>query len=283
MEKPVAVAKVRLQAERAEHEAKRTWVPVLARVGLVAKGVSFGIVGALAIGLAAGAGGKATSREGALATLAGDVWGEILLVLLALGFAAYALWRFSEPFLERADDGFKKYAKWAGWIGRGLIYAGLTYGTVDILLGSGGGKSQNERAQETTATVLSWPGGQWIVGVVGGAIAAAALFNGYRAVSRSFRDRWKTQEMSEAALRWGTRAGVVGLLARMIVFGLIAWFVIKAAVEYDPNKAIGLDGALQKLSHQSYGPWLLGLTAAGLIAYGLFCLVEARYRKVEPR
>ena len=89
--------------------------------------------------------------------------------------------------------------------------------------------------------------------------------------------------MSSAALKWGTRVGVVGLLARMVVLGLIGAFLVKAAVEYDPKEAIGLDGALQKLIHQSYGPWLLGLTAAGLVAYGLFCLVEARYRDVKPR
>jgi hypothetical protein len=67
-----------------------------------------------------------------------------------------------------------------------------------------------------------------------------------------------------------------------VVFGLIGWFLVKAAVEYDPKEAIGLDGALQKLVHQSYGAWLLGITAGGLIAYALFCFVEARYREVKP-
>ena len=72
--------------------------------------------------------------------------------------------------------------------------------------------------------------------------------------------------------------GVVGLLARAVVFGLIGWFLGKAAVEYDPDEAIGLDGALAKLTEAPYGPLLLGLTAAGLIAYGLFCIAQARYR-----
>jgi hypothetical protein len=74
--------------------------------------------------------------------------------------------------------------------------------------------------------------------------------------------------------------GVVGLLARAIVFCLIGAFVIKAAVDYNPRNAIGLDGALQKLANESYGSWLLGLTAAGLVAYAVFCLVEARYREL---
>jgi hypothetical protein len=284
MQKSVASGELRLRSTNVEQEAKREWVPALARIGLFAKGASFAIVGGLAVALAAGEGGKAASREGALATIGTETAGKILLVLLAFGFAAYAAWRFSEPFLEDADeDGIKKYGKWAGWIARGAIYVGLTYATIQILIGSGGNHSQNAKAHKATAEILSWPGGTWLVGIAGAAIAGVGLYNGYRGVSRKFRKRWKTGEMSRTACKWGTRVGVVGLLARMVVFGLIGWFLIKAAVEFDPNKAIGLDGALQKLVHQSYGPFLLGLTAAGLIAYGLFCVVEARYRDVQPR
>jgi hypothetical protein len=87
--------------------------------------------------------------------------------------------------------------------------------------------------------------------------------------------------MGSAARRWGGRVGTFGHVARGVVFGLIGVFVIKAALEYDPKEAIGLDGALQKLASAAYGPYLLGVTAAGLIAYGLYCLVDARYRDVS--
>ena len=284
MDKSLAAGEVRHRAAQLEGNAKRQWVPALARVGLLAKGVSFAIVGGLAVALAAGEGGKATSREGALATIADESGGEVLLVLLALGFAAYALWRFSEPFLEDGDDdGVKKYGKWAAWIGRGVVYAALAYGTVKLLVSAGGNQSQNAKAHKATAEVLSWPAGTWLVGIAGACVVGVGLYNGYRGVARKFRDKWKTGEMNQAALKWGTRVGVVGLLSRMVVFALIGCFLVKAAVEYDPKEAIGLDGALQKLVHQSYGPWLLGLVAAGLIAYGLFCVVEARYRDVKPR
>jgi hypothetical protein len=74
--------------------------------------------------------------------------------------------------------------------------------------------------------------------------------------------------------------GIVGLFARAVVFGLVAWFLVKAAVEFDPDEAVGLDGALRKLADAPYGPLLLGVTAAGLVAYGLFCVAQARYRRV---
>jgi hypothetical protein len=261
------------------------WYAALARAGLVAKGISFGIVGALALKLALGAGGAATSRQGALQELARHSFGKIALIALAIGFAAYAAWRFVQAFAERDDSSekgaAKKWAKRAGYVGRGLIYAGLTFSTIKILSGSGGGGSQNQKAHKTAATVLSWPGGTWIVGIVGAAIVAAGLWNLYRGVSRKFEDRWRTGELSARARKWGGRVGEVGHVARGVVFGLIGIFIVKAAVDYNPKDAIGLDGALQKLAHASYGPYLLGLTAAGLICYGVFCLVDARYRDVS--
>jgi hypothetical protein len=271
---------------RAEAESGSGWYAVLARVGLVAKGVSFGIVGILAIKLALGNGGSATSREGALKTLAQHGFGKVLLVLLAIGFAAYAIWRFVQAFAEREqEDGeegaAKKWGKRAGYIGRGLIYAGLAASTVKILLGSGSGQSQNGRAHKTTAVLLSWPGGVWIVGIAGAIIVGIAAWNAYRGVTRKFEDRWRSGGMSELARTWGGRAGVAGHLARAVVFTLIGAFIIKAAVDYNPNDAIGLDGALQKLTQASYGAYLLGLTAAGLVCYGLYCLVDARYRDVS--
>ena len=269
---------------RAKARSGTGWYAVLARVGLVAKGISFLIVGALAIELAVGHGGKATSRQGALQAIAQHWYGKIALVLLAVGFAAYALWRFVQAFAE--DDGSgdaetaaKTWAKRAGYVGRGLIYAGLTFTAIKVLFGSEGG-SQNESAHHTAAAILSWPAGTWIVGIVGAAIVAAGLWNLYRGLTRKFEDRWRGARGSGAE-QWGARIGVVGHLARGVVFTLIGIFVVKAALDYDPKAAIGIDGALQKLAHASYGPYLLGVTAAGLVCYGLFCLVDARYRDVS--
>jgi hypothetical protein len=257
------------------------WIEILGRVGLVAKGVSYALVGYLALRLAFGAGGTATSRQGALATIASTGWGKALLIALALGFAAYALWRFAETIWPQGDDGFlKKTGKRLGTLGRGLIYAGLTYSAFKIAFGSSGQQSQNAKAHKATAEVLSWNHGTWLVGAAGACVLAAGLYNAYRGLTKKFTKRWNVRAMGEGARRWGERAGVAGLLARGVVFGLIGVFVIKAALEYNPKDAIGLDGALQKLANQTYGEWLLGLTAAGLIAYAIFCFAESRYRRV---
>jgi hypothetical protein len=271
---------------RREAERGTGWYAWTARGGLVAKGVSYAIVGVLAMQVALGEGGKVTSRGGALATIAQGGLGKALLAVLALGFAAYALWRFVSAFAEREDDDdasgtAKNWGKRAGYVGRGLIYAGLTYTTIRILSGDGGGQSQSQEAKSTTAGVLDWPAGRWLVGLAGLAIVGAGAWNAYRGISGKFEEEWRTGRMSASERRWGSRAGTAGHLARAVVFALIGIFLVKAAVEYDPREAIGLDGALQKLAAATYGSVLLGVTAAGLVAYGLYCLVDARYRDVS--
>jgi hypothetical protein len=262
----------------AKQAARSPWVAWAARVGLVAQGVSYGIVGVLALLLALGQGGSAESRTGALQKLAGSTLGVALLVALAVGFACYALWRLSQAVFDREGEGTdgSGLAKRASYFGKAAIYGVLLVATIDIVQDGRGGGS-NEKQQ--TAGVLDWPAGRWIVLGVGIGIGAYAVFQGFRAFSESFMDdmRGGLGRGERQALRV---LGIVGLFARAVVFGLVAWFLVKAAVEFDPDEAVGLDGALRKLADAPYGPLLLAVTAAGLVAYGLFCVAQARYRRV---
>lgn len=270
---------------RRKAEAGSGWYEWVARIGLVAKGISYGILGVLAIGVALGKGGETTSRSGALAELAQHPYGKVLLIVLAIGFACYALWRIVQAFAERADDPdaegeAKKWATRAGYLGRAAIYAGLAYVSVKILLGSHVQQSQDKQARQHTAEALSWPAGRWIVAAAGLVIIGAGLWNLYRGVAQKFADKWRGG-MGQSAKTWGAWIGTIGHIARAVVFTLIGLFITKAAIDYDPKEAIGLDGALQKLAQHSYGSWLLGITAAGLIAYGVYCLFDAWYRDVS--
>ncbi len=257
---------------------ERRWVERLARFGLVAQGVSFGLVAVLALELALGNGGKATDRQGALQTLAHNGAGRLLVIALAVGFGAYALWRIYQAVKGRGAEGESEGAwKRISSLGKAAIYAVLCTAAVKALLGSSSGGNEEKKA---TGGVLDWPGGRWLIGIVGVAFLIAALWNFWRGVSGRFRKQLKTGEMSASELRWTTRIAVVGLVARAVVFALIGVFLIKAAAEFDPKEAIGLDGALRKLAAGPHGPWLLGLVAGGLFAFGLFCLIQARYREV---
>jgi Domain of Unknown Function (DUF1206) len=252
---------------------------LLSRAGFVARAVVYAIIGVLALKLALGHGGKLTNQEGALHTVAHQPFGHLLLTLLALGLGGYSLWRFVRAAIghgpEGSDSGFERLAALAS----GIAYGAICVLAVEILLGAGGGGGSTT-PKKAAAGILAWPAGTWIVGTAGVVMIGVALYQGYRGVTRKFLDDSKVEEMGPRMKEWISRVGTVGHLARMVVFGLVGVFLLKAAIDYRPSKAVGLDGALAKIVHRSYGPLLLGLVAAGLIAFALYSLSDARYRKI---
>jgi hypothetical protein len=273
--KPRPVQRVEVGGEKVARSSGFEW---LARAGFVARGLIYGLIGILAIKLALGAGGKTTDQAGALKTISQQPFGQVLLILVAIGLAGYALWRLIHALIghgpENSDSTFDRVAA----LGSGIVYAGLCAIAIEILLGSGGSSSGD--THRTTAGVFGWPAGTWLVGIAGAVLIGVALYQGYRGLSKDFLKDSKTEEMSPTIRSWIKWIGTFGHLARMVVFGLVGVFLIKAAIDFNPNKAVGLDGALAKLAHNSYGPFLLGLVAAGLIAFGVYSLSDARYRRI---
>jgi hypothetical protein len=262
--------------------ADNPWTERLARFGHLARGVTFCLVGVLALEVAFGIGGKITDRKGALQTLAGDPFGRALLGVLAVGLGGYALWRFAQALLGEKLETGEDVSVWKriGNVGKGLLYSGLCVICATLVFQadeSGGGKKEEDRA---TAWILEQPAGRWLVAVIGVAIVGAGLFNFFRGVTGGFRKDLKEEQMGRAERRWYTAIGFVGHLARAVVFLLAGLFLLKAAYEYDAKEAIGLDGALAKVARAEYGTFLLILVASGLFAYGLFSIVQARYREV---
>ena len=138
----------------------------------------------------------------------------------------------------------------------------------------------SSKPHRTTAGVFDWPAGRWLVGLAGIVLLGVAAYQLAKGVRRTFLEELKTGEMSTGTQTWITWIGTIGHVARAIVFGLVGWFLLKAAYEFDAKEAVGLDGALTKILKAAYGPWLLGFTAAGLIAFGIYSISEARYRKI---
>lgn len=273
--KPRPVEHAQVGGEKVARSAGFEW---LARAGFVARGLIYGIIGTLAVKLAVGAGGKTTNQQGALKTIAHQPFGKALLILAAIGLAGYALWRFVHLLIGHGPEGSDSTFDRVAALGSGLVYAGLCTVAVEILLGSGGNSSGN--AQKTTEGVFGWPAGTWLVGIAGAVLFGIGLYQGYRGISKDFLADSKTEQMSAKVRIWIEWIGSFGHLARMVVFGLVGVFLIKAAIDFSPQKAVGLDGALAKLAHNPYGPFLLGLVATGLIAFGLYSLSDARYRRI---
>jgi hypothetical protein len=251
---------------------------VLSRAGFVARALVYGIIGVLAFELVIGHGGKITNQQGAFRTVAAHSFGHLLLALLAVGLGGYAIWRLFRAALghgrESADSGIER----VGALGSGIVYGLMCVVAVQILTGPGTSGSGN--TSKTASDVFGWPAGRWLVGAAGLVLAGVAIYQFIRGVRRKFLDDSKTEQMRPTLKHWFTIVGTIGHVARAIVFGLVAIFLLKASYDYKANEAIGLDGALAKLYHASGGPLLLGAVALGLVAFGCFSLVEARYRRI---
>src|SRR4051794_30550837 len=259
-----------LAAQRRAHRAASSEeVGWAGRAGLVARGVVYAIIGLLALKLALGDGGKATNQQGALHTIAQQPFGKLLLILVAVGLFGYALWRLVRAAIGHGPEGSDDTKERVAGVVSGLAYAALCVTAIKILIGSGGGGGASSHPDKTTGGILDWPGGVVIVAVAGLIIAGVGLEQGYKGIKRKFLEKSKTEEMGPRMRQAFTAVGVFGHLARMVVFVMIGYFLVKAALDYDPDKAVGLDGALATLGQSSYGPFLLGVVAAGLIGFAL--------------
>ena len=250
---------------------------VFARVGLVARGVVYGVVGILALKLAVDAGGKTTSQQGALKEIARQPFGEFLLIATAVGLAGYAIWRLVRAAVGHGRETEDSTIERIGGLVSGIAYGSLCVAAIQIVVDAGAGSAS---ADQPTGGVLGWPGGTWIVGIAGLIVIGEGFHQGYKGVAKTFLEKSKTEQMSPKVKRAFTALGVFGFLARMVVFVLVGYFLVKAAIDYNPKEAVSLDGALGTVAHAPLGPLALGLVAAGLIGFGLYSLADARYRKV---
>jgi len=283
IERMNSIAKGRDRASRAASSAassvKRTvsvpgWMRTLARVGFVAKGVVYLIVGSLAVQGIAGGG-----QKGALNEIAQQPFGRILLSIVALGLAAYACWRFVsgaiDPHDQSSDDA-KGIGKRIGYVCSGVAYAALAISAANIVMRNSGGGG-GDGAQHWTGRLLDMQFGQFLVGIVAAGVLLGGAHQLKQAISADFRENFRLGDMSAAERTWATRAGRLGHAARAVVYALIAFFLGQAALSDRAEEAGGLGKALQTLQQQPYGSWVLAVAGLGLVAYGLYCFVVARY------
>lgn len=259
------------------------WIDGLARAGYVAKGVVYAVIGILAIREATNTGGKTSGTSGAFQSLGTNPFGIVLLILLAAGLLGYALWKLVQGVMDPEDKGndFMGIVRRAAYVGSALIYGGLSLTAAQEVIGSEGKKDAKD---DLTAQVLGYhpPLGQILVALVGLVVIGVGLYQLHAAIKAKFMDDLKLDEMREVEEHWTRGFGSLGTTARAVAILIAGGFVVLAAYQSDPSEARGLGGALHTLSQQPYGPYLLGVVAIGLITYGLFMFMIARYRRVDP-
>lgn len=278
----------RASAERARagvhHAARRAspGIEALGRAGYAALGVVYALVGVLAVRAAAGAGGATTDTHGALGQIIAAPFGRVLLALVALGLVGYALWRFVQATLDTEGKGTGPggLAGRVGFVVTGVVYLGLAASAARLVANRGGGGNGDATAQDWTARFMAAPFGRWLVGFAGVVVVGLGLFQFYRAYRADFRDVLRRDALGGTVERVVVTLGRAGYAARGVAFVVIGVLLVVAARQDRPQDARGLGGALATLAAQPFGPWLLGVVAAGLFAYGLFLLALARYRRI---
>jgi uncharacterized protein DUF1206 len=252
-------------------------VKLLGRFGLAARGIIYLLLGWVALLLATGKRHPEADQRGAMQELIRHTGGFLLLWAIAIGLSGYALWRWSEAAFGVVGEGRDWKPRVQSLI-RGIIYAFFAASAFN-LLAHHNTQSQAGQSELFTAKAMTHRGGRVLVGIVGAIIIVVGLALVYEGVTRKFKKYFDMSGMPPFSRRLVWFLGTVGTTARGLVFALAGYFVLQAAWKYQPQKARGLDGALQTVANSSTGRWLVGLVAIGLIFFGLYGLAEAFWRR----
>jgi hypothetical protein len=257
------------------------WVERVARLGYIAKGVIYAVIGFLALREAVGAGGRATDPSGAIQSIGAQPFGGVMLALLAVGLACYALWKVVQGVKDPDGKGSDAHGivRRVAYVGSGALYGLLAYTAAQSILGA---EDTSEDAATASAMAFQPPVGPILVWLVGVVVVAVGLYQLYAAYEAKFRDDLRLHRMDETEERWVIYAGRIGTAARAIAIGVAGVFLLLAAFQSDPSEARGLGAALETVQHQPLGPYMLGTIAIGFLVYGAFMFAIARYRRIDP-
>ncbi len=274
-----AVEDAKGHAETAARHA-RPWVRVMARLGYVAKGVVYATIGLLAMLEALGMGGKTASPDGAMRSIGSQPLGGLLLVLLSVGLFGYAAWKVVQGVMDPDDRGSDAHGvvRRVCYVGSGAIHGLLAFTAAQSVFGA---EDSSEDAMAASAMAYQPPIGRILVAVVGVIVIGVGLYQLYAAYNAKFRGELALGRMGGAREVWTTLLGRIGTAARAVAIGAAGAFLLLAAYQSDPKETRGLGGALETIQDQPLGSYMLGVIAAGLVLYGAFMFLVARYRYID--
>jgi hypothetical protein len=265
-------------ADQVEEVVERhPWIETVARLGWLSKGVVYGLMGVLAFAIARlEPGSEDASPEGALSLVLERPGGRYLLGAVGVGLALYSAWRLLSVVLERRD-GLEGWLHRLGYLFSGVFYGLLTVTAIRSAL-AGHDPERSTTVERVSSSLLGSSVGRWLVLIGGLIVIGVAGYFIREAVGRRFRDELDLGDAGKGERRLIDIVGVTGHLGRGLVTFLVGLFVTVAAVRVDPDEARGFDRALRSVAETSWGTYVVGAAAIGLITYGLFCLVSLRHR-----
>ncbi|MBM0278753.1 DUF1206 domain-containing protein [Micromonospora tarensis] len=267
----------------AEATASRTadsrWLELLARAGFIGYGILHLLFAWLALQIAFGTSSDDGDQSGALRTLSAQPLGKFLVIAVGVGLLAMAIWQALEAAVgHRAERGRERAVERLASAGRAVVYLYFAWTAFKVFKDASSNSADQQEA--LTGKLMTSSGGRWLVGLAGVVLAVIGVGLVIYGIRKRFEKHLKTGEMSPKTRRLARRLGIAGYVAKGVAYGIAGLLIIVAAVNYDPEKARGLDAALHTLGEQSYGTFLLTLVALGIAAFGVYCFLQSRYRKV---
>ncbi|AIE84732.1 DUF1206 domain-containing protein [Fimbriimonas ginsengisoli] len=252
------------------------WLQRLARLGYVAKGVIYLLIGAFAFMAAIGYGGKKTNQAGAINSIRDLPFGNVLLIGLGVGLAGYAVWRLVEA---AGDPEGKGTLKRIGYVISALAYGGFGYAALSVAFTGDEARSQ---PQQSAARLFGLPFGAQLGMALAAGFVVGAFVQIANGLGGKFLKALKREEMSEDQFSLARWTGGIGLIARGALFGLIGWLLWRASSDHNAGEAGGIDRALTTVAQAPFGSFLLAMMGVGLVCYGIYMWVEARFRRMTP-
>jgi len=258
-------------------------IELLARVGFLVKGVLYIVVGALALQVAARTGGRVTGTRGALTTVLGQPFGRTLLLVAAIGLLGYAVWRVLQGLFDpdRLGHDWRGLAIRASFVARGVVHAALGRQAFRLYRGLSAPAGTSER--DVAIEAFRWPLGDWLVVLAGLGLIGFAVQQVYAAITCRLERNLDVDVMRREAGEWAVGLSRFGVAARAVVFALLGWAFVVAGWLRDPSEVDTTTSSLRTLAAQpgGLGRWFLGVTAAGLVAYGFYEIMHARYLRIR--
>jgi fumarate reductase subunit D len=254
---------------------------LLERLGYVVRGALYAVMGLLALGIALRVGGgQTTDLSGSLVFLIRNPFGKLVLIVAAVGLAAYSVWGFTraiyEPLYRGKDAG--AYAARLGFVSSAVSYAVIVFFALQILRGSGGASGNS--TQKTVATILTHPGGGWLTAIIGLVAIVVGLGQFLEAYRATFKEDLKGAQMTASERNLAIGLGRFGMFARGVIFLIIGWFFVQAGIHHDAGEVQGFGGAFLFLLGEPFGRVVLGIIALGFVALGLHSFACARWIKL---
>jgi hypothetical protein len=279
------ISSARHEARKARREAKREArkvarsriLEVATRTGFAGYGLLHLLVGWLAWQIALGHRTAEGDQSGAFHTVASKPGGHVLLILIAVGLGAMAVWQLLLAAIGHQREEHRTAERLLS-LGRVIVYTTLAWTAAEVVAGAP--VSNAAQQQRATAGLLGTPGGHWLVGIAGVLVIALGLGQMVYGARTTFERRLRVGQMSPRIRSLAMWLGRAGYVARGAAVGVVGILLISAASQHKPEKSRGLDAALRSVAAQSYGEFLLGVIAFGFAAFGLYCFLQVKWRKV---